>query len=165
MNKRILYLLIIFLFFLGIYLSLKYFDKSIFLISNFDKQIIQENDSHLLNSELGFLFNLKASRLFMGKRAYFFNKFLNKAAYPLDFRPYLEKYPLFYFVLPFLFAGLFYLVKNFLFEFFIYLVLAMFFSILLPSERSLLLYLPLFFFSIFLGFCLFLRFMRRSLKL
>lgn len=127
---------------------------------------MQENDAYLMESELGFFFRSKFSRLVMGKRMFLFNRFLEKIAYPLDFKPYLNKQRiLVYILLPFFFAGFLYLVNFFMLEILVYVLLAIFFSVLLFFDWSLFLYLPLIIFSSILGFYLFLRFARRFLRL
>lgn len=166
MIRKIVRFLPVFLFFLGICLSFKYLDRSLFSISDFDRQIIQENDTYLMESELGFFFRQKLSRLVMGKRMFFFNRFLEKIAYPLDFKPYLGKQRfLVYISLPFFFVGFFYLVSFFLSEVLFYVFLAMFLGVLLLPGWSLFLYLPMIIFSSILGFYLFLRFARSFLRL
>lgn len=166
MIRKIFIFLYIFLVLIGVYLSFRFFDRDLFFVSDLDRQIMQENDVYVMESELGFLFRPKLSKLFMGKRMFFFNRFLEKIAYPLDFKPYLNKQKiLVYILLPLFFAGFLYLVSFFISELLIYILLAMFFSILLSLDWSLFLYLPLIIFSAILGFYVFLRFSKKFLRL
>jgi hypothetical protein len=152
MIKRLFYIDIFILIILGFFLIFHFYDKSLFLISGFERQKIEENDRYLLNSDLSFLFKTKLSRVVMGKRIYYMNKFLDKMAYPLDFKVYFNFQKLFFYLLfPIFLIGVIYLINYLSFQLVLYLILSMIFSIFIMSDKTIFLYLPLFFMSILAG--------------
>ncbi|BCX14748.1 MAG: hypothetical protein KatS3mg088_431 [Patescibacteria group bacterium] len=158
MIKKLFYLALLSLVIIGVLLLFENFDTKLFSFSDLDKLEIQANDESLIDSQLGFLFNHKISRLLMGKRVFILNRFLDKIAHPLDFSLYFGqgKFISYVFV-PFLILGFLGLVRDFLPEIFFYFILSFSFSVFVSEDKSFLLYIPLVFTMILAGFLYLLR--------